>query len=163
MLAAKFTKFLSFLKQQVSFSSNFASLFIVMRHNSSILFQLKFYILSTKSAYQSTNSVKFHVSSYKSEILHSDELFLSKSYTVLAKRNPEELPLMTLKSDEPFKEEPDWEFQSRHEVFGEFYPTTQNSENFPSMSSFCPKYIRFELKDTEELSFMTLDSDAKFE
>ena len=36
---SKFTKFLSFLKQQqISFSSNFASIFRVMRHNSSVLF-----------------------------------------------------------------------------------------------------------------------------
>ena len=35
MLESKFTKFLSFLKQQIDFSSNFASLFSVMRHNSS--------------------------------------------------------------------------------------------------------------------------------
>ena len=26
-----------------------------------------------------------------------------------------------------------------------------------------PKYIRFELKNTEELSFMTMNSDAKIE
>ena len=32
-----------------------------------------------------------------------------------------------------------------------FYATTQNSENFTSTGSFCPKYIRFELKNTEEL------------
>ena len=35
---SKSTKFLSFLKQKISFSSNFASLFSVMRHKSSILF-----------------------------------------------------------------------------------------------------------------------------
>ena len=32
------------------------------------------------------------------------------------------------------------------------------------IGSFCPKYITFDLKkSTEELSFMTLKSDAKFE
>ena len=44
-----------------------------------------------------------------------------------------------------------------------FHPTTQKSENFTSMGSFCAKYIRFELKNTDELSFMTPNSDAKFE
>ena len=34
----KFAKFLSFLKQKISFSSNFAPLFGIMRHISSILF-----------------------------------------------------------------------------------------------------------------------------
>ena len=38
VLRPKFTKFLSFLKQQRSYYSNFASTFSVMRHNSSILF-----------------------------------------------------------------------------------------------------------------------------
>ena len=31
------------------------------------------------------------------------------------------------------------------------------------MGSFCSKYIRFELKNTEELSFMKLKTDAKLE
>ena len=62
----------SFSKPEVSFSSNFASLFSFTRHNSSMLFQLKFYILSTKGDYQSTNLVKFHVSSRRSEILDFD-------------------------------------------------------------------------------------------
>ena len=38
VLGSKFTKFLSFLKQKISFSSNFAPLFGIMRHISSILF-----------------------------------------------------------------------------------------------------------------------------
>ena len=76
--------------KQISFSSIFASLFSVMRHNSSTLFKLKFYILSTKVAYQSTNLVKFHVSSRKSEILHFDEFLLSKSYKGSAKKSTEE-------------------------------------------------------------------------
>ena len=41
LLALKFTKFLmSFLESRVSFSSNFTSLFSVMRHNSSAIFHL---------------------------------------------------------------------------------------------------------------------------
>ena len=36
--------------------------------------------------------------------------------------------------------------------FVNFYTTTQNSENFTSAGSFCPKYIKFELKNTEELT-----------
>ena len=49
LLGLKFTKFLmSFFKQKVSFSSMFGSLFSVMRDNSSVLFQLKLYMLLTK-------------------------------------------------------------------------------------------------------------------
>ena len=44
-----------------------------------------------------------------------------------------------------------------------FYPTTQKSEKFTSTGSFYQKYIRFEPKTAEELSFMTLNSDANFE
>ena len=41
-----------------------------------------------------------------------------------------------------------------------FHPTTQKSENFTSIGSFSPKFLKCELKITEELSFMTLNSDA---
>ena len=46
-----------------------------------------------------------------------------------------------------------------------FQPTTQKYiKNFTLMDYFYPKYMRFELKNTlEELSFMTLNSDGKFE
>ena len=44
-----------------------------------------------------------------------------------------------------------------------FHQTTQKSKNFTLMGYFCPKYMRFELKNTKELSFMTLNNDAKLE
>ena len=45
-----------------------------------------------------------------------------------------------------------------------FHPTTQKPENFFSMGSFCPKFTRFEVyRNKEELSFMTLNSDERFE
>ena len=43
---------MSFLKPRTSFSSNFVSLSTVMRDNSSVLFYLKLYILSTKGTHQ---------------------------------------------------------------------------------------------------------------
>ena len=44
------------------------------------------------------------------------------------------------------------------------HPSTQKSKHFTSMGYFCPKYARFELKkNTQELSFMPLNSDAEFE
>ena len=53
LLALKFTKFLtSVLVPRVSFSSNFTSGISVMRHNSSILFHLKLYMLWTKGSHQ---------------------------------------------------------------------------------------------------------------
>ena len=43
---------MSFLKPRASFSSNFVSLSTVMRDNSSVLFHLKLYMLSTKGTHQ---------------------------------------------------------------------------------------------------------------
>ena len=120
------TKFLSFLKQQISFSSNFTSLFSAMKHNSSVLFSLKFYILLTKWAYQSTNLVKFHVSSQKSEILHFDKLLLSKWYKVSAKK---------------YRRVTSHDTKEWSKLWRNFHPPIQKSENFTSMGSFCPKYI----------------------
>ena len=70
---------------------------------------------------------------------------------------------MTLKSDPKFKEKLTCAFKYDMRNLVNFSLTTQKSKNFTSMGYFCPKYIRFELKNTEELSFMTLNSDAKFE
>ena len=56
LLALKYTKFpLSFFTQRVSFLSKFGSVFSFMRDNSSVLFQLKLYILMTKVAHQRAN------------------------------------------------------------------------------------------------------------
>ena len=68
---------------------------------------------------------------------------------------------MTLKSDAKFKEKLicGFKYDMRNQV--NFHPTTQKSENFTLMGYFF--YMRFELKNTEELPFMTLKSDAKFE
>ena len=70
----------------------FASIFRVIRHNSFAHFTLKFYILSTKGTNESTNLVKFYMSSRKSEILNFDGLLLSKSCTVSAKKVPTSSP-----------------------------------------------------------------------
>ena len=73
---------------------------------------------------------------------------------------------MTLKSDIKFKEKLNCCFTFKFDMRNllKFHPNTQKSKNSASMAYFCPKYTRFELKkNTEELSFMTLNSDAKFE
>ena len=44
-----------------------------------------------------------------------------------------------------------------------FHPTIRKSNNFTSIDYFCPKYMSFELKNTEKLPFTPLNSDAKFE
>ena len=63
LLELKFSKLLmSFFKQKVSLSSKFGSLFGVMRDNSSVLFHLKLYMLSTKLVHQSENFQTFNCS-----------------------------------------------------------------------------------------------------
>ena len=63
LLTLKFTKFhMSFLEPSVSFSSIFASLFSVMRHNSSVLFCLNICMLCTNGSNQSTNFRTFNCS-----------------------------------------------------------------------------------------------------
>ena len=42
-----------------------------------------------------------------------------------------------------------------------FHPTTQKSENFTLMGSFCSKYIWFELKNTDEVSFHDTEQWSK--
>ena len=60
---------------------------------------------------------------------------------------------MTLKSDAKFKEKLTCGFKYDIRNLVKFHPTTQKSENFFSMGSFCPKYIRFELKKYREVIF----------
>ena len=60
---------------------------------------------------------------------------------------------MTLKSDAKFKEKLTCDFKYDMRNLVSFHPTTQKSENFFSMGC----------KNIEELSLMTLNSDAKFE
>ena len=52
----------SCLEPRVSFSSNFASLFIVTRHNSSVIFHLNICMLWTKGAHQSPSFQTFDCS-----------------------------------------------------------------------------------------------------
>ena len=63
MLSSKFIKFLlSILEWHVRSSSNFASFFIVMAHNSSVNFKLIHFLLWTKGSHQSPNFDTFKCS-----------------------------------------------------------------------------------------------------
>ena len=86
MLRTKFTKFLSFLKQKISFSSNFAPPFGILRHISAMLFIAETWYTFRKSSLSECNLVIFQLSSRKSEILYCGELLLQKSYKVSPKK-----------------------------------------------------------------------------
>ena len=99
------------------------------------------------------------MSNRKSEIFHFDGFLLSKSHTVSAKKSTEELSLKKLNSDARFKEKLTCSFKHDMRHLVNFYPTTQKSEN-----SFLSKAYKVGAKkNTKELSFITLNSDAKFE
>ena len=78
---------------------------------------------------------------------------LPKPYKVSAKKNTEELSLMTLNSDAKFKEKLTCGFKYDMRNLVNFHQILQKSENFFSMGSFCPKYIRFELKNYRGVIF----------
>ena len=103
-LGSKFTKFLSLLKQQIGFSSNFASLFSVLRHSSSVLFQLKFLYFQQKEPIK----VQFWWNftwSVKSLIFCTLMGFFCQNHIKFhLKKNTEELSVMTQESDAKFKE-----------------------------------------------------------
>ena len=66
---------------------------------------------------------------------------------------------MTLKIDAKFEEKLIC-FKNVKNLM-KFDSSTQKSCAF--ICSYCAKYLMFDLKSTEELSFMTLKGDAKFE
>ena len=157
MLWWKFTKFfMSFSKLQISFSSNFTWLFSVMRHNSSVRFYLKLLYISTNGVYESTNLVKFNVSSQKSEILQFDGLLLFKSYKILAKKVQKSYlswdwgkVMQSLKKNLLVVSSMTWG------IWWIFTEPLKSRKMRPWWALF--------VKNTGELSFMTLNSDEKFE
>ena len=110
------------------------------------------------------NLVNFHASSQKSEYSYFDRILLSKANKGLDLKNTEEFCFMITKSDAKFEQK--LTLSSKNDVRNlvSFHQTTQKSKNFTSMGYFGPKYMRFEQKKYRDvISFMTLNSDAKFE
>ena len=70
---------------------------------------------------------------------------------------------MTLKSDANFKEKLTCGFKYDMRNLVNFHQTTQKSENFFSMGSFCPKYTRSELQKYRGVFFHDTERDAEFE
>ena len=71
-------------------------------------------------------------------------------------KNTEELCFMTLKNYAKFEEKMTFGSKNDMKNLVNVHPTTRKSKHFSPMGYFCPKYIRFKLKNTDELSFMTL-------
>ena len=127
-----------------------------MRHNPSLLFWRKFYILSTKGSSQSTDLLKYHLSSWKSEISHFDGLLFSRSYKVSIKKVEKSYLSWHWRLMQSLKKNyPHIKYDMRNLV--NIHQTNQKSENVTSIGSFCPKYIRFELKKYRAVIFYDTD------
>ena len=87
-----------YLKPQVSFSLNFASLFNARGGQSFVLFQLKLYLIFTKGTHHSAKFETFDCSGEISPNLYFDRLLLLKVYKVSAKKSVKELCLIISKS-----------------------------------------------------------------
>ena len=124
-----------------------------MKDNSSVLFQLKFYIISTKGAYQSTTLVKFDVSSRKSEILLFHGLLLYKSYKVSAKKVQKCYLSRHVKVMHSLKK--NWLVVSNMTwgISWIFIQSLKSLKLSLRWAIFFPKYMRFELKNYKGVIF----------
>ena len=170
MLGSKFTKFLSFLKQQI--------VFLQILHHSSVSWDItRLYYFSWNSVYfQQKESIKVQICwnfTWAGESLkfctllgsfYSNDIeFQLKKYRRVISHD--------IKNDAKFKEKLTFGFKYDMRNLVNFHPTTQKSQNFTLIGYFWPKYIGYigkgiyvwANKNTEELSFMALKSDAKFE
>ena len=97
--------------------------------------------------------MKFHVSSWNSEILYFDRLLLSKSCKVSAEKVQKSYLSWHWRVMQSLKLTCGFKYDLRNLVNS--HPTTK-SENFTwafPMGSFCPKYIKYELKKYRRVIF----------
>ena len=66
---------------------------------------------------------------------------------------------MTLKTDANFKEKLTCDFKYDVKNLVSLHPSTQKSEHFFLMGSFCPKYSRFELQKYRGVIFHSLNTE----
>ena len=143
MVGWKFTKFLmSYLKLQVTFSLNFASLFSVIY--SSALLSWNLYDLD-KSTHQSAKFQKFDCWREISPNLYFDRLLLLKVYKISAKKVQRNYVSWHWQLCKIWRKT-DFLFQKWQE-FGEFWSEhSKVSKICTLMGSFWPRYMMLELK-----------------
>ena len=131
MYFGKFTKsFMSYLKPHASFSLYFASLFNVMRDNSSVLSWLKLNIIFTKGSHQSGKiSGEFQLLRLISPNFYFGRLLLLKVYITSAKKGTGEVCLFVPKIDTKFEQKPICCFKIDKNLVN-FDPGTQMSSKF---------------------------------
>ena len=154
----KFAKlFVSFSKPQASFSSNFAWLFSVIKDNSSVLFLVKCYILCTKGTNHSANfgDLSARIKIHQILVIFETTNWFFFKFCITLSVSWDITPLYFFswnfryfQQKEPIKVQIWWNFMW----------TVESLKFWTFMSSFCPNYIKFQLKkyrrvisyDTEE-------------
>ena len=144
VLGSNFTKFLSFLNQQISFSWHFASIFRIIRYNSSLLFSQNF--LYFKEPIESSR---------KSEILDFDGLLLSKSCTFSAKQVQKSYlswHWTVIQSFFGYGEiQTHFSWKTTWEIWWILTWAVKNLKICTLMGYFCQKYVTFELKQNRRV------------
>ena len=151
---------MSYLKLQVSFSLNFASLFSALRDRSSMFFYLKTYIIRTNGSHQSANFIlstaheKFH------QIFTLIGSFCWKcikfQYRGIMSHETEDWCKIWRKTDLRFRK---W-----HEEFGKVLPERSKVSKLGLWwNPFIQSRKYMSLKLPEELCVMIMKNDAKFE
>ena len=116
----------------------------------------------TKGAHQSTKFQTFDCSAEISPNLYFDRLLLLKVYKISAKKLQRSYVSWYWKKMQNLKK--NRFIASKWQKFGEFSSGhSKISKICPFIVSLCANYITFDLKSTEEFSFMILRSHAKFE
>ena len=159
----KFTKsFMSYLKPQVSFSLNFASLFSVMKDNSSVLFSWSSIWFGQKKPIKeqnfklSTAHVNFHqICTLIGSFCWKYIKFQLKKCRGVMSHDAEEWCQIWKKLNLLFQK---WQ------EFGEFWSEHSKDPKICTLIGlFRAKYIPFNLKKYRRVYFMTLKSHSKFE
>ena len=144
---------------QVSFSLNFASLFIVIRNNSSARFQLKLYMIFTKRVHQSS---KFQTSDCSGEIssnFYFNRFFLLKYIKCQLKKYR---GVMSHDTEEWSKIWRKTTLFRKWQEFGEFW--SEHSKVFrirTLIGLFCAKYITLDLKTYRGITFHGTEESGK--
>ena len=144
--------------------SNKKSIFLQILHHSSEIIALYFFSWNFK-CFQQKEPIKVQIwwsFTWAVESLKFCTLLSSfcPNKVKFQLKSTEELSLIALKSDGN-KEKLTFSFKYDTKNLVNFHPTTQKSENFTLMGFFCPKYIRFELKEYRGAIFHDIEQWCK--
>ena len=130
------------------FLLNFASVFRVMRHDSSAYTFLSkiLYTFNKRSLEKYVNLVKFYVSSRKSELFHFDEFLWSKSCTVQPEKYKWVISHDTEQWCEIWRKNYFFLWKMTWELWWILTQAVKNIKICALMGYLCKKYVMFELK-----------------